>query len=93
MKSRYGEVIIDGSRFSSDVIIYPDHVEDHWWRREGHSLHPSDIENLLRQPPEVLVIGQGNVSRMEVPAETRRKLEEAGIETFKTGETMQEGDS
>jgi hypothetical protein len=27
----FGEIVIDGRRYSSDVIIYPDRVEGQWW--------------------------------------------------------------
>jgi hypothetical protein len=76
---QFGEIVIDGKRYASDVIVYPDHVEGHWWREQGHSLKPEDIGKVLQSPPDVLVIGQGSSSRMDVPHETRRKLQEAGI--------------
>jgi hypothetical protein len=37
---RFGEIVIDGRRYSNDVIIYPDRVDGKWWREEGHSLVP-----------------------------------------------------
>lgn len=79
---KFGEIVIDGRRYSSDVIVYPDRVDSQWWRREGHSLEPADVPEVLQAPPDVLVIGQGNPGRMDVPAETRRRLEEAGIEVL-----------
>jgi hypothetical protein len=78
----FGEVFINGKKYSSDVIIYPDRICDRWWRQEGHSLLMSDLWEVLQEPPEVLVIGQGSSSRMEVPVETRRKLQDAGIEVI-----------
>jgi len=36
----------------------------------------------LREPPQVLVIGQGNMGRMEVPPQTRHHLQEIGIEVI-----------
>ena len=76
---QFGEIVVDGKRYARDVIVYPDHVEDHWRREQGHSLTPEDIGQVLQSPPDVLVIGQGTSSRMDVPFETRRKLREAGI--------------
>ncbi len=77
---RFGEVVIDGKRYQSDVLIFPDHVEPNWWREEGHNLAPADIWEVLRDPPEVLVVGLGAYGHMTVPPETRRKLEEAGVQ-------------
>ncbi len=79
---RFGEIVIDGRKYSSDVIIYPDRIQDHWWRREGHSLEISDVLGVLEDPPEVLVIGQGSASRMSVSTEIRKKLLDAGIEVI-----------
>jgi hypothetical protein len=79
---RFGEIVIDGRRYSDDVIIYPDRVDDAWWRKEGHSLVPADVWEVLQSPPEVLVIGQGSAGRMDVPGATRRQLQDAGIEVI-----------
>jgi hypothetical protein len=46
---------------------------------QDHSLSPSDVWEVLQTPPEVLVIGQGNPGCMDVPAETLRQLQDAGI--------------
>jgi hypothetical protein len=62
-----------------DVIIYPDHVDANWRREAGHTLTPEDLWEVLRSPPEVLVIGQGSMGRMKVPAATWQQLQAAGI--------------
>ena len=54
---RFGEIVIDGRRHSKDVIIYPDRVRGHWWRKEGHFLALEDLAEVLQAPPEVLVVG------------------------------------
>ena len=77
---RFGEIVIDGERHSRDVIVYPDRVQANWWREEGHSLSPADLDEVMREPPEVLVIGQGAYGRMDVPADTQRWLEAAGVQ-------------
>ena len=61
------EIVINRRRYSSDVQNYPDRIEDQWLRREGHSLVPSDVGESLQGPPEVLVIGQRRVSRLDGP--------------------------
>jgi hypothetical protein len=77
---RFGEIVIDGCSYSHDVIIYPDHVDGSWWREEGHSVAPADLWEALESHPAVLIIGQGSPGRMEVPDETRHKIQDAGIE-------------
>jgi len=76
----FGEIVIDGRRYTSDVIIRPDGVLDNWWRKEGHKLHFEDLDKALEVKPEVLVIGTGYAGLMRVPKEVRQKLAEAGIE-------------
>jgi hypothetical protein len=78
----FGTIVIDGERYWHDVIIYPDRVDGNWWREEGHSVSPADLWEVLAAPPEVLVIGQGSVGRMDVPAEMLQKLRQAGIEVI-----------
>lgn len=78
----FGQIVIDGQRYLHDVIILPDRVIGKWWRDEGHRLALSDLGEALQMLPEVLVIGQGNIGRMEVPDETRQQLQEAGIDVI-----------
>jgi hypothetical protein len=62
------------------VIILPDRVVGGWWRKEGHSLCPDDLEVLFQAKPDVLVVGQGKFGMMQVTDEARQALESAGIE-------------
>ncbi len=75
----FGRIVVDGRTYTRDLIIYPDRVDAGWWRREGHSLAPEDLPEVLQEPPEVLVIGQGSPGLMAVPPETLARLEGAGM--------------
>ncbi|MHA1608893.1 MAG: MTH938/NDUFAF3 family protein [Candidatus Njordarchaeales archaeon] len=75
----FGEIVIGGQKYRSDVIVFPDKVLDDWWRIEGHSLHKEDLFEILEYKPEILVIGTGYYGRMEVPLELIKELEEEGI--------------
>jgi hypothetical protein len=70
----FGEIVIDGKRYNSDVIIYPDRVRDQWWREEGHQLHIEDVEEALATNPEVIVVGTGDPGMMRVLPETERLI-------------------
>jgi len=76
----FGRITIDGMTYTSDVIIYPDHVDPSWWRLTGHRLQPEDLSDVFAAEPEVLVVGQGNPGLMRVPEATRRAAAERGIE-------------
>lgn len=84
----FGKIVIDGKTYTKDVIILTDRVKDNWWRKEGHRLDKEDIEEVIREKPEVLVVGTGYYDRMAVPKETREYIESCGIEikVAKTGE-------
>ena len=84
----FGRITVRGTLYTSDLIIYPDHVDDGWWRREGHVLCLDDLEDVVAAQPEVLVVGTGAEGLMEVPDDLRPRLSELGIELHvaKTGE-------
>lgn len=75
----FGKIIIDGKLFTSDVIIYPDHVDSSWWRKEGHYLNIDDLSNIINSIPDVLVIGTGYSGMMIVPEETIKFIRSKGI--------------
>jgi hypothetical protein len=77
----FGRIVIDGRRYTSDVIVFPDRVRNSWWRKEGHRLHVEDIEGALQEEkPEVLVVGTGYSGLMKVLPETENYLKSKGIE-------------
>lgn len=89
---QFGRIDIQGKTFTSDVIVLPGEVMDGWWRKEGHNLQFEDLDAVVRQKPEMLVIGTGYFGRMVVPADTREQLESLGIHvvTANTGEAVKE---
>ncbi len=88
----FGRIGIGGRDYDADVIIFPDHVQERWWRREGHRLAQEDLETVLADAPQMLVIGTGYYGRMQVPEETIESLRAAGVEVrvAKTGEAVAE---
>jgi hypothetical protein len=77
---RFGEIIIQGKKYTSDVIIFPSRVHSQWWRKEGHELQPEDLKMVVAERPEAVVIGTGSHGAMQISPETRRYLEKQGIE-------------
>ena len=77
---RFGHLVVDGQVHQKDLIILPGRVMGGWWRKEGHALHPGDLEAVFNASPDLLVVGQGASALMEVTPETARELEAAGIE-------------
>jgi hypothetical protein len=77
---RFGRILVDGETYTSDLIILPERILTGWWRKEGHSLHPDDLDAVFEASPEVLIVGQGANGRMRVPAETQQAIRAQGIE-------------
>jgi len=88
---QFGCMVVDGKAYREDLILLPDGVRGNWWRERGHSLSVADLAEVFEAAPEVLVVGTGAHSVMKVPEETRRAVEEAGIEpvTECTGEAVE----
>lgn len=76
----FGEITIDGKTYTTDLIIFPNKIKQNWWRKEGHSLCIQDIKEILDYKPEILIIGTGYSSAMEVPKETIKEIEKLKIQ-------------
>jgi len=76
----FGNLTIDGKIYTSDVIIFPDHVDSSWWRKEGHLLQVADLKNIIAEKISVLIIGAGYYGAMKVPKETLDYLKANNIE-------------
>jgi len=70
----FGQITINGRRYTTDVIIFPQRVEDSWWRKEGHRLCLDDLKTIIEAKPEVLIIGTGYNGYMKVPSEVIQYL-------------------
>ena len=76
----FGRIVINGRKFTSDVLIFPDRVDGNWWRKEGHILDVDDVKEIVDAKPKVLVIGTGYSGLMKIRPETERYLNSSGIE-------------
>ena len=75
----FGEIIIDGKNYSSDVVIFPDRVQNNWWRKTGHELCLEDIARVITENPEVLVVGTGASGLVKVLPEVEQMAHAQGI--------------
>ncbi len=77
---QFGQIVISGRKYTSDVIIFPDRVRGDWWRKTGHQLRLEDIAEVIAAKPEVLVVGTGDSGLMKVLPEVQQALEAQGIQ-------------
>ncbi len=75
----FGNIIIDGKAYSSDLILHPDHIQEDWWRKQGHCLQVVDLVGVNQGTCEVVVIGTGANGMMKVAREVNQWLQGLGI--------------
>jgi hypothetical protein len=76
----FGKIRISGKNYHNDVIVYPDHIDSKWWRKQGHALDIEDIQEALEAKPDVIIIGTGQPGLMRVPDITLEKVRKQQIE-------------
>jgi len=75
---RFGQVTIDGRKYTSDVIVFSDKIVS-WWRQAGHVVAVADIKEIAAARPEVLIIGTGAYGAVRVLPEVENLLSSEGI--------------
>jgi hypothetical protein len=76
----FGRIVIDGRKFGSDVVIFPNRIDGNWWRKERHTLNVDDVKEIVEAKPEVLVVGTGYSGLMKIHPQTEQYLRSSGIE-------------
>lgn len=70
----FGNIVVDGTSYSSDIKIVQGKVVSDWWRRRGHLVEDDDVEDILAAKPNVLVIGKGEPGLMKISSPLRELL-------------------
>jgi hypothetical protein len=76
---KFGLVVIDGENFSNDCVVLGNKVKSDWWRKEGHSLNPEDLEEVIQTKPQVLIVGCGAYGAMKISEQAKEVLQKNGI--------------
>ena len=77
----FGEMVIDGRRITSDLIIYPNgRIQDGWWRSRGHALIQKDIQALVDSKPDIIIVGMGINGLMKPGPGLDKWIRSQGIE-------------
>jgi len=78
----FGVMVINGKRYTSDLIVYQEKVFDGWWRKEGHRLYLEDLDRIFsfEPKPQVLVVGTGYYGILKVSMKVEEVLKSRGIE-------------
>ncbi len=87
----FGRITVSGKEYTTDLILYPDgRIEGDWWRAQGHSLIPEDLDALIETAPARLIVGTGADGRMKVSERLLEVCRMRGIEVqaFRTAEAV-----
>lgn len=77
----FGLIIINGKKYTSDLVIFPDgHIVGSWRRKRGHLLFSDDISELIESEPDVIIAGTGVSGMVRPQAELEELLHLKGIE-------------
>ena len=76
----FGNIEINGQRYTSDLKIIKGHIKPDWWRKSGHLLHLEDIRDIIKSKPRIVVVGTGYSGLMHLADGLIKDLKESGIE-------------
>ena len=76
---KFGEVV-EGMKYTSDLIITPQGICPNWRRKAGHELCPEDIQEYVSDDIETVVVGTGAYGMVSILPETEQFLKGKGIE-------------
>lgn len=72
----FGQMTINARQYTSDLLVCGTEIKSNWWRNEGHSLCREDLLWVLKQNPDLLIIGTGKSGVMTVPQDLQQKLKQ-----------------
>lgn len=71
----FGRMMIAGSIYTKDVIIFPDgSITSPWWRNQGHVLATGDLADLIAAGPKIIICGTGFMGVMRPSVELKAHL-------------------
>jgi hypothetical protein len=78
----FGCMIINSKPYLKDLILLPDGTILHpWWRKAGHTLSLTDIQEIITAAPDILIIGTGSPGMMQPEQTLSDELESRSIAT------------
>lgn len=85
----FGQLVIDGQNYTSDLLICGENIKSNWWRETGHNLCRDDLAWVLKQNPDLLIIGTGKSGVMNVSQNLQQELkQDLELVVEKTGEAV-----
>jgi hypothetical protein len=88
----FGEMDIDGTVYTSDLVIALGNIHTRWYRQEGHRVKLLDLEKWIGKDCKKLIVGTGAAGFCKVASEVEQYCKEHSIEliTLPTGKAIEE---
>lgn len=78
--SAFGSITIDDVKYDHDVYILPSgKIEE---REHGHIFTKEQIEHMLKENPNIVIIGKGVSGMASLSSDARAELENKGVEVI-----------
>ncbi|MEW6173339.1 MAG: Mth938-like domain-containing protein [Bacillota bacterium] len=74
----FGEVVVDGKRYTEDIIIFPQRVAE-WWRKQGHVVEIADLKEAILVKPQVVILGTGAYGAVRIRPEVEKYLNSENV--------------
>jgi hypothetical protein len=76
---KFGQIIIDGTTYNTDIQTDWNGEVSNWRRKDGHLIMIEDIKPAVEKNPESIVIGTGQDGMAKLPEETKIFIQENDI--------------
>lgn len=75
----FGEIVIDGKKYTEDVVLYPD-GSIALWPEDLHTMYKSDFTEIINSGVKVIIYGSGETGAAFMPKKIVKLIESKGIE-------------
>ena len=84
----FGNIVVSGVTYTSDIKIIQGKVVPDWWRKRGHFVDVADIQDIVASDPDILVLGKGSPGQMKSTEALRKFLKDTGIRLIEEKTSM-----
>lgn len=75
----FGRIRVDGKDYTKDLIVFSERQVVHWWRREHHRVHFTDLKDVIFHRPELIIVGTGTLGNLKLEPSVHRMLRKYNI--------------
>ncbi len=78
--TKFGEIVVDGKKYNHDIKILVDgKIVKRYGPRGSHEICLEEFDEILKDPPEVIVVGNGQNGVAKIEEKAIEKIKSKGI--------------